>query len=158
MIVVTPCGSAKFRTLIQDTVKALQEVGFVVLAPTLLDMGFATKLEGPEALLAWKGGTYSHFQRIRRCNVCLVCNPGGYSGASTTLEIGYAAAMGKLMVACRNDVELARQSLYDYVLDCEEPAEIAAKLSMLLRLGTASSLADCLGEFEVRRSKERRGS
>jgi hypothetical protein len=135
MIVVTLCGSAKFRVLITRIGEALRSRGFVVLAPTLLDMEFTNSLTHDERLLAWKGGTYSHFQRLSRCDICLVCNPDGYSGVSTTLELGFATALGRLVVTLGHDHELARQSLFDHVLGTTDPEEVAVKLSEYVGLG-----------------------
>jgi nucleoside 2-deoxyribosyltransferase len=128
MIVVTPCGSGKNKDLILQTSAMLEGRGFVVLAPTLIDMSFADILDAKQALLAWKGGTYSHLQRVRRCEICLICNFGGYIGIGTTLELGYAAALGKLVVALKDDGELARQSIFDHVLNEERPEDVACKL------------------------------
>lgn len=45
------------------------------------------------------GLTHDHFYKIQMADVVFVYNKGGYAGNSTTLEIGYAVAIGKPIYA-----------------------------------------------------------
>ena len=49
------------------------------------------------------------------------------------MELGYAAALGKLIIALQHDEELARESLFDIVLECEEIEQITAQINLLLK-------------------------
>lgn len=58
------------------------------------------------------GLTHDHFYKIRMADVVYVYNKDGYSGNSTTLEIGYALACGKPIYAFSDqDEELCRRVL-----------------------------------------------
>ena len=58
-------------------------------------------------------------------------NPNGYLGVGSTLELGYAVALGKLIISLQHDDELARESLFDLVLECEDAGIIAEKVDAL---------------------------
>src|SRR5271170_8141695 len=102
---VTVCGSGKFRDLIHAICQDLTRDGLTVLKPPLHDMTFTESLSPEQVLLAWKGATFAHLQRIAVGDVCLFVNPRGYMGASSTLELGAAVAMRKLIIACQHDTE-----------------------------------------------------
>jgi nucleoside 2-deoxyribosyltransferase len=118
MITITLCGSGRHREAIHTTGKSLQDRGVVVLVPPLHQI--EKLVEGrPEECreLAWKGATFAHMNRIDKADVVYVVNPDGYLGASTTLELGYAVALGKLVVAMQPDqAEAARNVLFDIIL------------------------------------------
>ena len=87
-------------------------------------------LEG-ETLL-WKGATFAHLNRIKTANVCIMINPNGYLGVGSSLELGYAVALGKLIISLQHDSELARESLFDLVLECEDADAVVEKVDKLL--------------------------
>lgn len=128
-MIITPCGSGKFKSLVHTLCDRLSDAGFVVLKPPLHDMTFAGTLAEDANLLAWKGATYAHMQRVAKCDVCLIVNPGGYLGVGSTLELGYAVAARKIIVALQPDAEPARQGLYDFVLRTEEPTAVVEALT-----------------------------
>ena len=130
---ITVCGSGRFRDLIHGVCKSLELENFVVLTPPLHNIEKLTAETTHEGkLLAWKGATFAHFNRIRTAEVCLIINPGGYLGASSTLELGYAVALGKLIIALQHDEELAREALFDIILETEDTETIVSTLSKLL--------------------------
>lgn len=134
MAIITACGSGKNRELIHLICEKLEEKGHIVLTPPLHNIGKYTDnmdLEG-ETLL-WKGATFAHLNRIKTANVCIMVNPKGYLGVGSTLELGYAVALGKLIIALQHDDELARESLFDIVLECENAEKIAEKIDTLLK-------------------------
>jgi nucleoside 2-deoxyribosyltransferase len=86
---------------------------------------------------AWKGATFAHFNRITKADAVLIVNPDGYVGASTTLELGYAVAAGKLVIAMAGDRdEPARGILFDLVLDCSDVDKAVIELTGRLRAAT----------------------
>ena len=133
MSIITVCGSAKNRELIHSLCKRLQEKGFIVLTPPLHEIGKYDGLDDEGSLLIWKGVTYAHLNRIKTAGVCLMVNPGGYLGVGSTLELGYATSLGKLIIAMQHDEELTRESLFDKVLETDSPDEAASKVCGLLR-------------------------
>ena len=134
MAIVTACGSGKNRELIHSVCKKLEDKGHIVLTPPLHNIGKYTDnmdLEGE--ILLWKGATFAHLNRIRTADVCIMINPKGYLGVGSTLELGYAVSLGKLIIALQHDDELARESLFDIVLECEDAEMIADKVDALLK-------------------------
>lgn len=134
MNIITVCGSGKFKPLIHGVCDELTKRGLIVLPPPLHNIDGATegaaKLDEAR-LLAWKGATFAHFNRIQKASICVMLNPGGYLGASSTLEMGYAVALNKLIVSLRHDAELSRDVLFDIVLETEELQEIAGRIEQL---------------------------
>jgi nucleoside 2-deoxyribosyltransferase len=130
MKVITICGSGRHREAIYETARLLNEAGLTVLAPPLHQI--TSLCEGQPAELhelAWKGATHAHLNRIVKADVVYVVNPDGYIGSSTTLELGYAIALRKLVVAMVPDRdELARTILFDVILNCADTAKAAEQL------------------------------
>jgi nucleoside 2-deoxyribosyltransferase len=128
--IIAICGSARHRDAIRQTAALLREAGLVVLEPPLHRIGdLCDGGPGELAELAWKGATFAHFNRITKADAVLIVNPDGYAGTSTTLELGYAVARGKLVVAMAADRdEVARTVLFDLVLETADPAAAVAVL------------------------------
>lgn len=133
MAIITACGSGKNRTLIHDICDCLKERGQVVLTPPLHNIGKYESIDEEGTLLLWKGATFAHLNRIKTADICIMVNPGGYLGVGSTLELGYAVALGKFVVALRHDDELARESLFDLVLENEDPMQIADIINELFK-------------------------
>ena len=133
--IITLCGSGKYRTLIHGISDALKEQGFIVLPPPLHDLpGLTTQSTEEGKLLAWKGATFAHLNRIHKADVCLMVNPDGYLGYSSTLELGYAVSLGKLIVALEHDKdERAREGLFDIVLETVDRALVVEKVINILK-------------------------
>ena len=134
MAIITACGSGKNKELIHSVCKKLEEKGHIVLTPPLHNIGKYTAgmdLEGKTLL--WKGATFAHLNRIKTADLCIMVNPKGYLGVGSTLELGYAVALGKLIISLQHDDELARESLFDLVLECEDAGIIAEKVDALLK-------------------------
>lgn len=134
MIIITPCGSGRFKEFIHALSARLEQMGFIVLTPPLHNIDKLTANSADECkLLAWKGATFAHLHRVGKGDVCLVINPTGYIGLSTTLELGYAVALGKLVVALQHDkAEPAREGLFDFVLETDDLETVAQKTFELL--------------------------
>ena len=134
MTVIAICGSGKHREAIYETARLLNDAGFVVLSPPLHKIDALCE-NGPAELLelAWKGATHAHLNRIVKADVVYIVNPDGYVGSSTTLELGYAVGLGKLVVAMMADRdELARTVLFDVILDCTAVSDAADELGRRL--------------------------
>lgn len=134
MPVITACGSGKNKTLIHTICSKLQDAGFIVLTPPLHNIGrFERDLDDEGKLLLWNGATYAHLNRIKTADVCIMVNPGGYLGVGSSMELGYAVSLGKLVIALRHDEELAREALFDLVLDDEDADSATKKIIATLR-------------------------
>jgi hypothetical protein len=134
MLTVTPCGSAKFKDLIHEVSDGLVSAGFVVFRPPLHEMAFAVNLAPESSLLAWKGATYAHLQRVAKADICMVINPGGYVGAGATLELGFAVGLRKVIVFLQPDSEPARYGLADFTLETENAAEAVRAMKRIFQI------------------------
>jgi nucleoside 2-deoxyribosyltransferase len=128
MIRIVLCGSGKMRNEIFLAGELLTKLGISVLVPPLHFI--ESLVEGrPEECreLAWKGATFAHFNRIDKSDIVFIVNPNGYVGPSTTLELGYAVAKHKYIIAMMPDQqEIAKTVLFDQVL-CTSDVEKACK-------------------------------
>lgn len=52
-----------------------------------------------------------HLHSIKQCDALIVCNPAGYVGASTLIEIGYANAFGKRIIFTNKPEEFMLMTL-----------------------------------------------
>lgn len=115
---VVICGSGKFKTEIRKFAKELIDAGVTVYEPYL----HTGSIEWDKMSLQYKkfvilGLTHDHFYKIRMADVVYLYNKDGYSGNSSTLELGYATALGKPIYAySEKDAELARLVLFRGVI------------------------------------------
>ncbi|MFA6013232.1 MAG: hypothetical protein WC799_24800, partial [Desulfobacteraceae bacterium] len=73
------------------------------------------------------GLTHDHFYKIRMADVVFLYNQDGYSGNSSTLELGFAMALGKPIYALSDkDDELCRRVLFRDII--KEPKNLLKKL------------------------------
>lgn len=125
---VVMCGSRRFKSEMREFAKKLKKLGVVVYEPYLHS--------GPDE---WEqlsedykkfvilGLTHDHFYKIRMADAVFLFNKDGYSGDSTTLEIGYAIAEGKPIYALSGeDKELCRRVLIKEIID--NPEDLVKKL------------------------------
>jgi nucleoside 2-deoxyribosyltransferase len=107
------CGSRRFKPEVKKFAKELKAAGVTVFAP----YHHSGQEEWENLSEAYKkfialGLTHDHFYKIKMADVVFIYNKGGYLGNSTTLEIGYAVALGKPIYALSNqDEELCRRVL-----------------------------------------------
>lgn len=115
---VVICGSRKFKTEIRKFEKELTKYGAAVYSPHLHEgKDEWNKLSPQYKKFTALGLTHDHFNKIKMADVVFVYNKGGYSGVSTTLEIGYAVALGKpIYVLSDKDEELCRLVLFREVV------------------------------------------
>jgi hypothetical protein len=98
---VVICGSKRYKDEIAALSAALKKAGVLVFEPSFEEVL-------PESLFVhsayvtsklFKGLTLEHFDWIRKAEVCYVFNKDDYVGASVTMEMAYAAALGKPIFA-----------------------------------------------------------
>ncbi len=125
---VVICGSKRFRPEIRKFAQKLKSKGVVVYEPYLHQgKDEWKKLSQDYKNFIALGLTHDHFLKIRMADTVYVYNKDGYSGNSTTLEIGYAVACGKPIYAFSDkDEELCRRILVREFI--ETPEELVKRL------------------------------
>ncbi len=115
---VVLCGSRRFKKEIRKFENNLRDKGVVVYSPHLHEgKGEWNNLSSEYKEFVASGLTYDHFQKIKSADVVYVFNKDGYSGVSTTMEIGYAVALGKTIYAMEKDEkELCRSILFNDIV------------------------------------------
>jgi nucleoside 2-deoxyribosyltransferase len=124
---VVICGSRRFKPEMREFARKLKDSGVVVYEPYLHSgqEEWADLSDDYKRFVAL-GLTHDHFYKIQMADVVFLFNKGGYSGNSTTLEIGYATAKGKPIYALSKDEELCRHVLIREII--ETPEELIKKL------------------------------
>ncbi len=89
-LIVTICGSTKFRAEMAAANRELTLRGFVVLAPGVFGHDGDEVSDDAKAEL-----DALHLRKIDMSCAIYVVNPGGYVGESTRREIAYARSLGK---------------------------------------------------------------
>lgn len=97
MKTVAVCASKRYAKEVARFCDELERLGVVVFRPNFKepvpeDTDFGSK---NLTSIVFKGLTLEHFDWIRKADVCFIFNKSGYVGASMTLEMGYANALGK---------------------------------------------------------------
>ena len=128
MKTVVMCGSRRFKPEIREFAKRLKKFGVVVYEPYLHSgQDEWAKLSDDYKKFVALGLTHDHFYKIQMADVVFVFNKDGYAGNSTTLEIGYAVALGKPIYALNgDDEELCRRVLFREIIS--SPTELVKKL------------------------------
>lgn len=113
MKTVCLCSSRKFKAEVRKFAKELEEAKVTVFIPYHHSgQDEWQKLSDDYKKFVALGLTHDHFYKIKMADVIFVYNKDGYIGNSTTLEIGYAAALGKPIYAYSDkDEELCRKAL-----------------------------------------------
>ncbi|HEY4488907.1 MAG TPA: hypothetical protein VJA87_00260 [Candidatus Paceibacterota bacterium] len=127
---VTICSSNRFAEEALVFADKLRELGVTVFAPHFYTYhyGGLEEIKDHNKKFLALGLTLDHFQKIRKGDATFIFNKGGYSGNSTTLEIGYASALGKTVYALSDkDEEVCRDILFDGY--AATPEELAKKLA-----------------------------
>jgi len=105
MKTVVLCGSGKFKPEMRKFGSDLKKLGVVVYEPYLhrAKEGEWEALSSEYQKFICLGLTHDHFHKIRMADVVFIFNKDGYIGNSTTLEIGYATALGKPIYSLEPD-------------------------------------------------------
>ena len=126
---VVICSSQRFKKEVDDFAKKLEKLGVpLVLAP---DFRYRTaKVAAAPESVRLKSASYrkgleglvrAHLHRIQKADVCFIYNKKGYVGYNTTLELGAAAILGKLIFALEEDThEPCRHILFDKIIKTPE--------------------------------------
>ena len=124
---VVICGSRKFTEEIRKFAKDLRKFGVVTYEPFLNKNRGIDGLEKDLKKFAFLGLTLHHFSFIKKADVVFIYNKGGYMGVSSTLELGFAEALGKPIYALSDkDDESARAVLFNEII--KTPREMSKKL------------------------------
>jgi hypothetical protein len=126
---VVICGSKRFRREISQFSEELEQAGVVVYRPNIGSPVSEDELMGSVHItrMVFKGLTLEHFDMIRKADVCFIFNKDSYIGASVTLEIGFAHALGRPIYALEATTgDPCCDSLIDAVI-CS-PRQLTAKL------------------------------
>ena len=128
MKTVVLCGSKRFKPKIRKFASDLKKLGVVVYEPYLHSgQEEWENLSDDYKRFVALGLTHDHFYKIKMADVVFFYNEDGYSGNSSTLELGYAVALGKPIYALSDkDPELCRKVLFrDFITS---PKELLKKL------------------------------
>lgn len=126
---VVVCGSKKYRREIAAFCTQLEQLGVLVFEPSIRQPIPEDTFIHSEYVTAklFKGLTLEHFDWIRKAEVCFVYNKDDYAGVSVTMEMAYAAALGKPVFALTPKTgEPLRDTLIDKVV--ATPQALAALL------------------------------
>lgn len=113
---VTICSSNRFAVEAEEFAKKLKGLGVNVLVPHFYthNYGSLDKIQDHNKQFLAMGLTHDHFYKIRKADVVFIYNKDGYSGNSTTLELGYAIALDKPFYALSDqDQETCRDILFE---------------------------------------------
>lgn len=119
MKTVVVCASKKFKEEVHQFCKELEKLGVIVFAPNInepiLEDSFFHSKHITRTI--FKGLTLEHFDWIKKADVCFIYNKEDYVGASVTLEIGYACALGKPIYALSEKTgDPCRDALIDKIV------------------------------------------
>ena len=121
MKTVVLCGSRRFKSEMREFAKRVRRLGVVVYEPYLhTEHKEWIRLSEEYKQFVALGLTHDHFYKIQMADVVYIFNKDGYSGNSTTLEIGYAVASGKPIYARNGDEELCRHVLFREIVTTPE--------------------------------------
>jgi hypothetical protein len=125
---VVVCGSKRYKKEVAKFCKDLEELGVLVFEPSISQPFLGHEVSSSEyAKKIFKGLTLEHFDWVRKAEVCYVYNKDGYVGASVTMEMGFAVALGKPIFALSDDTgDTCRDGLIDKVV--KSPKALAALL------------------------------
>ena len=126
---VVICGSSRFAEEARSFAKELEKLGASVSVPHFYRSsgGDWSRIHEFDKKFVAMGLVYEHFKKIRLADVVFVFNKDGYSGVSTTIEIGCACALNKPIYALSDkDTELCRSILFCGI--AEKPEDLIEKL------------------------------
>lgn len=125
---VVICGSRRFKKEAKAFADKLKKLGVTVYEPYFHGRDEEwDKLSEYRKNFVLLGLTHDHFQKIRMADVVFLFNKGGYCGNSSTLELGFAAAVGRPIYALSDkDEEGCRRVLIREMI--RTPRELLKKL------------------------------
>ncbi|HZJ40644.1 MAG TPA: hypothetical protein VFD16_00040 [Candidatus Saccharimonadales bacterium] len=120
---VVMCGSNRFAVEAREFAEKLKALGVIVFVPHFYRAsgGVWDDIKEFDKKFVALGLTHDHFYKIRMADIVYVYNKDGYAGISTSMEIGYAAALNKpIYVQDESDPEIFRQVLFSGVVKTPE--------------------------------------
>ena len=123
MKTVCICASKKNKKEVAQFCLDLQKLGVVVFEPNINEPFPEDSFLHSELITKtiFKGFTLEHFDWIKKADVCFIYNKNNYVGASVTLEMGYACALGKPIYALSEKTgDPCRDSLIDKIISTPE--------------------------------------
>ncbi|HKU18730.1 MAG TPA: hypothetical protein VJP80_05655 [Candidatus Saccharimonadales bacterium] len=126
---VVVCGSKRYKDAIATFCAELEKLGVLVFEPSFEETLPEDTFVHSDYVTAklFKGLTLEHFDWIRKAEVCFVYNKDDYVGASVTMEMAYAAALGRPTFALSTKTgDPCRDALIDKV--AKSPKTLAALL------------------------------
>tara|TARA_B100000745_G_C20151207_1_gene394676 strand:+ start:1961 stop:2353 length:393 start_codon:yes stop_codon:yes gene_type:complete len=120
---VVICGSGRFKEEAKDFGEKLKKLGAEVYMPHFYrePQEHWDSLSELDRTCIALGLTHDHFYKIKMADTVFVYNKNGYVGNSTTLEIGYAVALGKPIYALSEDSdEVCRNVLIRDIISSPE--------------------------------------
>ena len=126
---VVVCGSKRYKKEIAAFCKELEKLGVLVFEPSFQEPIPESALIHSDYVTSkiFKGLTLEHFDWVRKAEVCYVFNKDDYAGISVSMEMAYAAALGKPIFALTAKTgDPCRDSLIDKTLS--SPKALAALL------------------------------
>lgn len=115
---VTVCASKKYAKEVEVFCSELRDLGVLTFEPNFSEpipelTGFSSDHVHK---MIFKGITFEHFEWLRRTDVCYILNINDYCGVSVTLEMAFAFALGKIIVASSKSTgDPCRDALIDFV-------------------------------------------
>lgn len=111
------CGSRQFKKEIRAFAVKLKEAGVTVYEPILNTDRKIDRLPDNLKYFSFLGLTHHHFSQIRKADVVFFYNKGSYLGNSSTMELGFAEALGKPIYFLEEDKDdPCRNVLYDEII------------------------------------------
>ncbi|MEO5628040.1 MAG: hypothetical protein ABIQ89_04100 [Candidatus Saccharimonadales bacterium] len=126
---VVVCGSKRYKKEIAAFCKQLEKLGVLCFEPSIQQPIHEDALISNEYVTSkvFKGLTLEHFDWIRKAEVCYIFNKDDYCGISVSMEMGYAAALGKPIIALSPKTgDPTRDTLIDKVVTT--PKQLASLL------------------------------
>lgn len=132
---VVICGSQRYKKEIANFAKRLEELGVAMVLIPDFRWSRDSVIKSPESvrLKSFRyrqrlpGVVRGHLHKILKTDICFVYNKKDYIGVNTTLELGAAAALNKLIFALEPDKsEICRDILFDKIV--KNPEELYAYL------------------------------
>ena len=122
------CGSKRFKAEAREFARKIKELGVLVYEP-YFHQGQEEwdRLSDDYKKFISLGLTHDHFYKIRMADAVYFYNQDGYLGNSSTLELGFAEALGKPIYALMQDKdEPCRNVLFDEIVST--PEELVKRL------------------------------
>jgi nucleoside 2-deoxyribosyltransferase len=113
---ITICSSSKFYDSAKQLAHELQSRGVQVFTPRF-DFDEEVRRVGVEDKMEL---TREFLGKVRSSDAVYVIDQHGYTGRSVCIEVGYASALGKVVILSEPPEEGAVQALTDAVVPVEE--------------------------------------